>query len=219
MSLSSSSSSQSTQHHCRCCRFSNQRIIGPSVAYSRRNGIKRLFCKDDNNDDTTLIRLPPLSDVCKRYAGLSVDSTCYHQSHVACFSGPDLMEQRSEWQDHTTTVDVFLAEFRRRPSTSAIAFWAQMRPRVCKLHIVRCYCQTDVLIQQCDRCFLEGKLCEGKKNTPACLQCAHHRCSRVEDERCFHVMNTLQLSRIDYFRLRSEYVSDINPQLSLKKAV
>lgn len=133
MSLSSSSSSQSTQHHCRCCRFSNQRIIGPSVAYSRRNGIKRLFCEDDNNEGSTVMRLPPLSDVCKRYTGLSVDGTEY-------FSDPDATEQRTQWQEYRATVDAFLAEFRRKPSSSAVAFWAQMRPGVvCKQLIFRSY--------------------------------------------------------------------------------
>lgn len=127
--MSFSRYTQTPPYHCRCCRFANERIIVPYAAYSRRTGIKRLFFEDDHDNNTTLIRLPSISDICKPYAGLSLGAGDI-QFDAGCVPGPGAMEQQWQWQGNPATVEAFLYESRRRPSMSAIGFWEQMRPGV-----------------------------------------------------------------------------------------
>lgn len=131
MSLPCSSSLGSlTYNHCCCCPFALQPLILPPLKPPRRTGIKRLFCDSDDDDDRTPLRLPSISSICNlqtRYTSLADDS----RTNTGHLFAPASAVPRS----NTTLVEAFVAEFRRRPSPSAVAFWAQMRPRVVSINL------------------------------------------------------------------------------------
>lgn len=84
---------------------------------------QKVVCEDDDNH----IRLPSLSDLCRPFTGqclnLTTETIRFDEGYP---SGLHTQEQ----EDYSAIVDAFLAESRRRPSSSAVAFWEKIRPGV-----------------------------------------------------------------------------------------
>lgn len=123
--MSFSRYSQTPPYHC---RFANERIIVPYAGYFAALALNGCFARPT----TTMTPLsyaspPPISDICEPYAGLNLGAASI-QFDAGCVSDSKGIEQ--QWQGNPATVEVFLCEFRRKSSMSAIGFWKQMRPGV-----------------------------------------------------------------------------------------
>lgn len=112
-------------NHCCCCfPFVNHPLILPSLKPPRRTGTKRLFCNNDEDEDdgkTTQLCLPSISSL------INADRV----------SGSASAMPRWQWGlNSAALVEAFVVEFRRKPSSSAVAYWAQMRPRIVSFHLL-----------------------------------------------------------------------------------
>jgi len=120
MTSSNSSPLRYSMHH-RCCLLAHQPIVLPSLRYSQRTGIKRLFCDNESDVDANNvnIRLPRLSEICAPQPSCTECSLGRDlRINGGVLSGRDSVEPRWHWLGNTALVQAFVAEFRRRPSST-----------------------------------------------------------------------------------------------------